>query len=530
MRCHLSRILLGAAFAVSVPFVHAADAADNPTSRFDIARFQVDGNTLLPQQAIDSLLAPYAGKNRDFGDVQRALEALETAYRARGYNVVQVLLPEQELNQGVVHFAVIETKIGKVMVQGNKVFDEANIRRSLPGLREGEVPNIGRISTSLHMANENPAKKTSLQLQSGDKDDKIDALLKVDDDKAWKVGANLDNTGTGSTGKSHVGFTYQNANIAGRDHVLSLQYTTTLEKPSQVSVWGAGYHIPFYALGDSIDLFGSYSNVNSGSVAAGIFNLQVSGKGAIYGARYNHGLGRSGDFESKLIYGLDYKAYKNDVQLQGLQLGNDVTVHPLSASYLGIWTLAAGEASLNLGAILNVPGGTSGKDDDFNHARVGATARYKILRIGANLMRALPRDWQMRLAFNGQYTPDALIPGEQFGVGGSSSVRGFAEREVSNDNGYAVNAEAYTPNLCASVQRMPTMCRALAFVDAAHVSRNKALAGEQTQTSIASAGVGLRIVLDKYVAMQFDYGRVIDGGGVRDAGTSRAHFSMNMSY
>jgi hemolysin activation/secretion protein len=145
-------------------------------------------------------------------------------------------------------------------------------------------------------------------------------------------------------------------------------------------------------------------------------------------------------------------------------------------------------------------------------------------------MRALPRDWQMRLALNGQYTPDALIPGEQFGIGGASSVRGFAEREVSNDNGYAANAEAYTPNLCASVQRMQAMCRALVFVDAGHVSRNKALLGEQTRASIASTGVGLRIVLDKYMAMQFDYGRVIDGGGVREAGTSRAHFSMNMSY
>jgi hemolysin activation/secretion protein len=36
------------------------------------------------------------------------------AFRQRGFNVVQVVLPEQELNQGVV-----ETKIGQVRIEGN---------------------------------------------------------------------------------------------------------------------------------------------------------------------------------------------------------------------------------------------------------------------------------------------------------------------------------------------------------------------------------------------------------------------------
>lgn len=545
MRRHITRILFGAALAVPMNSVLAADVAatadsastDNPIGRFDITRYQVEGNTLLPAADVDNLLAPYAGKSRNFGDVQKAVEALEAAYRARGYNVVQVVLPEQELNHGMVRLTVLEMRIGKVTVQGNKVFDEANIRRSLPALREGEVPNIGRISNSLRMANENFAKKTSLQLQSGDKDGEVNAVLKVEDDKAWKIGANLDNSGTTSSGRTHIGLLYQNANIAGRDHVLSMQYTTTVEDPSRISVWGAGYHIPLYELGDSIDLFGSYSNVDSGSVAAGVFNLQVSGKGGLYGARYNKELVRSGEFESKLIFGLDYKAYKNDVHaflndipLSGESLGHDVTVHPLSVSYLGTWSTKAGESSINVSALLNVPGGSNGTSEDIALARKNAAAAYKIVRVGASTIRNLSSDWKLRLAFNGQYTPDALVPGEQFGAGGASSVRGFAEREVSNDTGYAANAEIYTPNLCTAIQRVPTLCRALVFVDAAHLSRNKALPSELTQMSIASAGLGLRAMLDRYVAMQFDYGRVIDGGGVRSNGSSRVHFSMNMSY
>jgi hemolysin activation/secretion protein len=69
-----------------------------------------------------------------------ALEALEAAYRERGYNVVTVELPEQELNGGVVQLRVVETKIGRVSVKNNQYFDEANIRRSLPALQEGSRP------------------------------------------------------------------------------------------------------------------------------------------------------------------------------------------------------------------------------------------------------------------------------------------------------------------------------------------------------------------------------------------------------
>src|SRR5262245_295974 len=59
---------LGTALAQEVP-------------KFPIASFKVDGNSLLPAAEIDAVLKPYVGASRDFGDVQEALEALESAYR-----------------------------------------------------------------------------------------------------------------------------------------------------------------------------------------------------------------------------------------------------------------------------------------------------------------------------------------------------------------------------------------------------------------------------------------------------------------
>lgn len=496
--------------------------------RFDIARFDVTGNTLLSPTLVEKTLAPFVGNQRDFADVQRALEALEAAYHARGYNVVQVELPEQELNQGVVRLKVVQTRIGKILIEGNRQFSDRNIRTSLPALQEGQTPNINKISNALKVANENPAKKVNLQLESGEKDEEVNAMLKVTEDNVWKAGASLDNTGTRATGKTHLGVSLQHANLFGLDHVASLQYTTSIEKPSKVKVYGLGYHIPLYSLGDSIDLYGSYSDVDSGTISAGLVNLAVSGKGRVWGARYNQNLGRHQNYEPKLQYGLDYKAFINGVQFAGQELGHDVTVHPLSLGYTGAWTLPKGEASIGLSVARNIPGGDKGRSADFNAVRIGASSNYLIWRFSGSYARNLAQDWQWRSAFSGQYTADALIPGEQFGAGGSNSVRGFSEREISNDYGAQLNNELYTPNLCSNIKMFATQCRFVAFYDLAHLQRNKALAGEITSSSLSSAGLGMRILIDRYWNLQVDYGHVLSGNAGSDK--NRMHFRLNLSY
>lgn len=273
--------LLGATCATFAAGARAgapADAGDPAVVRFDIRRFDVSGNTLLPAATVDAAVAPFAGPQRDFGDVQRALEALEGAYRQAGYTVVTVELPEQELDQGVVRLRVVQTRIGTVKVQGNAWFDEANIRRSVPRLEAGRTPNVAAISTALNLANDNPAKKVSLKLQGSDTEGEVDATLQVTDERPWQAMLNLDNTGTGQTGRTRAGVVLQHANLWNLDHVVSLQYTTTVEHPGRVKVYGIGYHIPLYALGDALDFYGSYSNIDSGTVTAGVFDLAVSGK------------------------------------------------------------------------------------------------------------------------------------------------------------------------------------------------------------------------------------------------------------
>jgi hemolysin activation/secretion protein len=502
----------------------------DPIGSFDITRFDVTGDTLLGPSAVQATVTVFTGKGRDFSSIERAITALESAYRKHGYAMVKVILPEQELNAGVVRLVVVETRIGKVRVAGNTFHSDANIRRSLPAVKEDTIPNTDAVSADLRTANENPTKKVNLELQSSAQPGVVDALEQVTDERTWSVGGVLDNSGYESSGRTHITAQYQNFDLGGLDHAFSAQYTTSTEEPSKLRVYGAGYHIPLYAYADSLDFYGTYSTINSGSVAAGLLDLQVSGAGAVFGVHFNHNLPRIGHYDSQLVLGLDRKEFRNDIDFQGQQLGGAVTVDPLSLSYAGQWALPAGNFNFYLTGIRNIPGGSQASNADFTAARSGASSSYGLLRYGAGFNRPLPHDWQLRLTLNGQVTHDALVPGEQFGVGGATSVRGLQEREIENDKGITANAEVHTPNLCGVIRDSATVCNLLTFFDDGHVSRNDALPGESTHETVNSAGIGFRLARGRFLSVQMDYGRVVSASDQQQKGDQRLHALLALAY
>ncbi len=514
-----------------------AIGADPVSLRFDISGYRVEGNTLLKQKKIESVLAPYKGKQRDFGDVQRALEALEGAYRQAGFGAVQVYLPEQALERGVVVLRVVEPHIGKVEVSGNKVFGTANIRRSLPSLQEGQAPSSRALADNLRAANESPVKQARVVLRPSQEENKVDAIVEVEDEKPWRLFSTLDNTGTEQTGRTRFGVGLQHANLFNRDHVATVQYITSPEKQDQVAIYSFGYRLPLYGLGDSIDVFAGHSDVNAGTTQTPFGPLEFAGRGTVYGLRYNLLFARRGEYEHKLIFGADYRIYDNVCSVGAFgaagcgAAGANVRVHPGSVSYVGQWARPTEQFSFYATVLRNIPGGTDGREADLAAARPAAKGDYTILRYGVNYGMALKGDWQARLRLDTQYTEDALIQGEQFGVGGWNSVRGFLERELASDRGFYGSLELYTPNIGPHIKWSGIdNLRLLTFYDTGVVSRNEWAPGDIVRQSISSAGVGVRAGIKKNVSLRVDAGSVIDEGGSQQRGDVLVHFGILASF
>ncbi|MDN3576386.1 ShlB/FhaC/HecB family hemolysin secretion/activation protein [Chitinimonas viridis] len=526
MKSHLAALLLACTTV----------AAAEETLRFSINQYKVEGNTVLPDARIQATLAPFAGQGRDFADVQRALEALETLYRKAGYGALQVYLPEQEMNQGTIVFKVVEPKLGKVRIEGNQYYGEGNIRRALPALREGDVPNTGSVTDSLRLANESPARRLTVTLQAGETPQTVDASVKVADERPWRVFAQADNTGSKETGEARLSLGYQHSNLFDLDHVLTTQFTTSPSEADKVKIFGIGYRVPFYGWGDSLSLFGGYSNVESAALA-GLFN--VTGKGTVFGARYTQGLPAEGALQHKLQWGLDWRRFNTRSTFGG---GNTVgsnryTVQPVSLAYQGQWQNAKSSYDWSAGLSRNLPGGDELGQTGAGLSKSGrltATTEYTIARLGGNAYISLPAEWTAHVGMNAQLTPDALAPGEQFGLGGANSVRGYDEREFANDEGVNLTLEAYTPDFAKRWGWESMTLRGLVFLDWGRITRNDVALGEIDSTELAGAGIGLRLGWGKRASIKLDIAQTLkegqQDGQPKKKGDTKAHVSAIVSY
>ncbi|WP_231585099.1 ShlB/FhaC/HecB family hemolysin secretion/activation protein [Burkholderia sp. 9120] len=508
----------------------AAAASAMADDGFTIARFEVEGNSLLPADEVQHLLQPMSGPHRVYGDIQHALEALENAYRKAGYTAVQVSVPEQELISGIVRIQVTENRIGKITVTGNRHFSDKNVLAGLPPLRSGQSPNLRAISEAVQLSNDNPAKQVGVTLSSGNEPGTVDAEVKVADENPLHVFATVDNSGAASTGRWRTGVAIQDANLFGLDQVGTLAYTTSPDSPSgvRVNVYSVGYRIPLYRLGDSLEFLYGKSSINTPSSSPTLGGLLgFTGKGDIYGFRWNHFFARRGETTSKLVVGLDYKKIDSTCNVNGVEISTagptppvascvPYTTVPLSLTYVGQTRSIGQSIDYDLGISRNLATGsqytnTDGRTDRYSYLTPGSRDTvdgFMILHGDASITRSFANDWQWRLASSAQATRNPLVSSEQFGLVGMYAVRGFTERAVTADSGVFFNAELYTPQLVSAGN-----LRLLAFVDYGHGHNSHVgSSGIPANLNVSSMGVGARYILGRNVSLRLDIARVDAAG------------------
>ncbi len=529
LRALIAAGVFGGLLAATSAF--AADPSAVPASpRFDIREFNVSGNSLLTDPEVATLVKPFVGLSRDFGDVQKALEALQGAYQKKGYSSVQVMLPEQELESGVVRFQVIEQRISSVAVEGNENYDDENIMRALPSISEGVMPNMKQVRRGLKVANENPSKQTAILFKNNDDEEAvIDATVKVIDEKPWKVFLTLDNTGSRETLHGRIGIGYQHYNLFGKDHRVTVQYITNTHFPQnyfnpehKVNILGAAYTIPFYELGDSLDIIAGYSDVQSGTIASGAIN--VTGKGVMMGAHYNHNFDKIGNYDHKITGAIDYHAYRNDVLNGGVGTGltPHVTATPWSATYAGVWQSDRQQLAFSIGGSWNFLHDTlaaHGGHDIYAVSPYLAEDDFQKYHFSIDYTQPFAKTWLVHFGLSGQMTNDHLIPGEQFRAGGMDSVRGWHESVIAGDKGYRYTIEFISPDFGGKISEKVGL-RGVVFMDKAHVNNNAGVDGTPVaigaEKSIASLGAGLRYNYGRDIVARFDYAVVVDGDVTKD--------------
>jgi hemolysin activation/secretion protein len=531
----------GTVYAQSAAPQSASTAQSSPAAtqasapRFAIRGFNIKGNNPLDAGVTSQVLAPFLRSDATLETLQKATAALEAALRDAGFGLHKVALPPQEVGDTVT-LEIVRFSLGQIEVAGNQHHSAANIRASVPELQEGGAPNFKKLAVQTALANENPGKQLSVTLKaSADKPDQIDALLTVKDSKPWFVGLSANNAGNRSTGRDRSTLSTGHSNLWGRDHQFVAAYTTSLERSKDVKQIGLNYRMPFYGLGGTLGLSHTRSDV------AGTFgNFTSTGAGKTTGLNYTWALAPEGGSRSFVSLSWDDRLFEAS-QIDGTPVGVDRRSRPVSVNYTRRQDGQQDALAYSVELSLNTGGGRGNSAQayasEYSNPVTGQgirTAAFKILRGNVNYTRMLGTSQWLWSARSGlQWSPDALISGEQMGLGGVASVRGAPDRAISGDRGLQASLELNTPELAPGL-------RLTGFVDAGWLSNRDADGVRRVSSDhLSSVGLGLRYANSSVgLSIQMDYGRLLTGSKLPLAtnssapqkGDDKSHVSVSIRF
>jgi len=516
----------------------AAPAEVAPPS-ITVRAFAVEGNSLLPAERLDAVLEPFLGAG-SLGRWREAAAAVQALYRDAGWGGVIAFVPAQSVDDGRVRIRVVEGRVAAIEVQGQQRLSAAAVRAAVPDLQVGRTPALRRIDAQVQMANENPSRQLQLRLEPGREPASIDARIGVTESDPQRLSLRADNSGSASSGRWRTALGWQHAAVGGSDAQLSVELQTAPSDVRNVRIASANGRLPMPHWLTTLDAFAAWSDLRSGDTATAAGDLDFQGRGSVLGLRATRHLLRREGLAQRASLGLEWRDYRNQCAIEGLPeeacgaAGASVAMLPLNLNYsvqrsgARTWSFSLGLQG-NLGA-----GGRHAGDASFDAVRPGAERHYTLLRLAANWdSGALPwlGEGSVAALLSAQASASALVPGEQFGLGGAQSVRGYDERELSGDRGAQLSVELASANLLDRLWGAPAQARLLLLADAGEVRnvRGEECAEGRSRCRLGALGVGLRLARGGFSA-RLDVARAHLATDTTARGDVRAHASFLLGF
>jgi hemolysin activation/secretion protein len=451
-------------------------------------------------------------KPLSFARLAEIRRAVIERYRAAGKPLVDVYVPEQDVSSGVVHIAVAEFRLGQVRARGNRYFSDALLEREMP-LKPGGAILQSAVSSGLTVLNANPYRRVDAIFAPGDAPNSTDVILQTEDRLPLRVNAGYDNAGVPQLGRDRFFAGIGYGNLFGLDQQIAYQFTASNDffsgnpdiegRPDRArfTAHALNYVAPL-PWGDSIELFGVYAQ----STPRLPESFGQTGISAQMSVRYDWRLPSTTDIAQQIQFGYDFKRSNNDLEFGGFQVFNSNThVHQFLLTYAVSKPNDAGAAHASA-TLVGSPGRLDSANNEaaFNAARQGASPRYLYLQLAA--LRAFSLGGGFTLSANGafQWTANTLLPSEEMGLGGESSVRGYTPYVALGDRGWNIQTELRTPGLPFGTSS--AVVQAFVFFDAGHVWNRIDEPAETSSGTLASAGAGLRFQWSRFVDFRCTYG------------------------
>ena len=508
--------------AVAVPllrglnFVAAAQANANASTNANAsasASGAVNATGLPPLDAsFLTTFDSYIGKPLTFAQLAQIRRAVVARYRAAGQPLVDVYVPEQDVESGIVQISVAEFRLGKIEVHGNRYFSTPLLTREMP-LTAGSTIDASDVDAGLGVLNANPYRRVNVIYAPGTALNTTDVILQTDDRLPLRIYGGYDNDGVRQLGRDRfmAGFGY--GNLFGLDQQISYQATASNDLfGGNPSIEGRPNRPRFVAHSvnyvaplpwqDRIEIFGVFAQ----STPRLADSFGQTGISTQLSFRYDLRLPSLAAWQQQVQFGYDFKRSNNDLEFGGAQVFNANThIHQWLVAFDATRADALGSTHANV-TLVGSPGRLDSDNNDaaFDAARLGAKPRYGYLQLSAQRDTALGAGFVLTSHGLFQWSPDTLLPSEEIGLGGEGSVRGYDTYSVQGDRGWNVQTEVRAPGFAFGASGAAV--QPFVFFDAGHVWNRIDEPAETQSGLLASVGAGLRFQFGRFVDFRMTYG------------------------
>jgi hemolysin activation/secretion protein len=436
----------------AVPQAPAPVAAD--AVRVTVKAFTLTGNTLITEADLQAVLSPWVGKESSFTELQKAANAIAEAYRQRGW-FARPQLPAQDVSSGIITINILEGRLGEVRIDdgGKELRVERDMVADTMTARQkpGDPLNLDYLERSSNILNDTPGVAVATILTAGKGPGESDAVVKVQDKPLLAAVAQVDNTGSRSTGELKLTLSLTLDNLSGKGDQVSVN-TNGSEGSNYLKL---AYSLPVGRDGLRVGVSASalkYRVLETFLDPDPAKDPKTKGDAQTYGINASYPLLRSATKNIALAAAFDRKDYYNET---GRVATSEKQIHAGLISLTGDILDGLGAGGMTLWGINLTLGDVDLGKNPTNAAAdsIGPRTDGGYHKWGYNLARLqrLTDKATLWASFTGQSASKNLDSSEKMSLGGPSGVRAYPVSEGTGDEGWQATLEARY-NLSAELQ------------------------------------------------------------------------------
>lgn len=407
------------------------------TPCFQIKQTELEGADALPHWLpLQKIANGAVGYCLGAKGINLLMSTLQNRLVDHGYVTTRVLAPSQDLKSGILRLVIIPGVVRHVRLTPDSD-DYIQLYSSFPA-HEGSLLDLRDIEQGLENMQRLPGVQADMEIVPGEQPGESDILITRKQDKYWRLGGSLDDSGTRSTGRYLGGITFSLDNPFSLSDLLYVSATHNFPhyggKGSKN--YTAHYSVPFGYWQFSVTA-SDYDYHQT--VAGAVEDYQYSGESQNLGMQLSRVLHRNGTQKTVLTYDVQARRSRNYINDTEIQVQRRQTAAwRLGLQHRHYISQAILDAGVSWQRGTRWSGAQPAPEEIFGEA----TALSKILQMNASFnlpftLAEQPFSYSFR--YQRQLSNTPLTPQEQFAIGNRWTVRGFdGERTLNASNGWYI--------------------------------------------------------------------------------------------